>query len=94
MPTTSLKLSDEIKQRAISAAQKLGISPHAFMVSAIDQAATLAEQRAAFIADAKRARERLMKTGKGYVADEVHSYFKSRVAGKKVAKPREKTWRA
>ena len=31
MATTSLKLSDELKQRAIAAAEKKGVSPHAFM---------------------------------------------------------------
>lgn len=32
MATTSLKLSDELKQQAIAAAEKKGVSPHAFMV--------------------------------------------------------------
>ena len=46
MVTTSLKLSDELKQRAIAAAEKKGVSPHAFMVQAIERAATAAESRA------------------------------------------------
>lgn len=32
MSTTSLKLSDDLKQRAVAAAEKIGVSPHAFMV--------------------------------------------------------------
>ena len=39
MATTSLKLPDELKERAAKAAQELGISPHAFMVDAIRHAA-------------------------------------------------------
>ena len=57
MTTTSLKLPDALRQRAAEAAQRQGISPHAFMVQAIEQAATLAEQRAGFVAEALGARE-------------------------------------
>ena len=40
MSTTSLKLPDELKKRAaMVAAAELGISPHAFMVGAIRNAA-------------------------------------------------------
>jgi predicted transcriptional regulator len=93
MSTTSLKLPEEIKERAVSAAQKLGISPHAFMVSAIDQATAIAEQRAEFVAAARSARDAMLKTGKGYPANEVHNYLKARAAGKKASRPKAKTWR-
>jgi predicted transcriptional regulator len=91
--TTSLKLPDELKQRAVAAAQNQGVSPHAFMVHAIEQAATAAEQRASFVAEAQAAREQMLKTGKGYDADEVHAYLKSRIAGRKSAKPKAGSWR-
>ena len=39
MTTTSLKLPDELKQRAVAAAERIGVSPHAFMIHAIEQAA-------------------------------------------------------
>jgi predicted transcriptional regulator len=94
MSTTSLKLPDELKQRAVSAAQNQGVSPHAFMVRAIEQAATCAERRASFMADAHAAREKMLATGKGYAADEVHAYLKARIAGKKSAKPKAKSWRS
>jgi predicted transcriptional regulator len=92
MSTTSLKLPDELKQRAVAAAQTRGVSPHAFMVQAIEQAATAAEQRSSFVAEARSARAEMLKTGKGYAADEVHTYLKARVAGKKSAKPKAKSW--
>jgi predicted transcriptional regulator len=91
--TTSLKLPDELKQRAVAAAQNQGVSPHAFMVHAIEQAATAAEQRAGFVAEAQAAREQMLKTGKGYDADEVHAYLKARIAGRKSAKPKAGSWR-
>lgn len=93
MSTTSLKLPDELKQRAISAAQRQGVSPHAFMLKAIEQAATDAECRANFLADAHAARTQMLDKGKGYDADEVHAYIQARIAGKKSAKPKARSWR-
>lgn len=93
MATTSLKLSDELKQRAIDAAEKMGVSPHAFMIHAIDQAATAAERRASFLGDAQAAREQMLATGKGYDASEVHAYLKARLSGDKPAKPKARSWR-
>jgi predicted transcriptional regulator len=94
MTTTSLKLPDELKKRAASAAHELGVSPHAFMVSAIEQAAKAAEQRIRLIADAKTAREEMIETGKGLDADEVHAFLKAKVSGNKVSKPKSRSWHA
>jgi predicted transcriptional regulator len=94
MATTSLKLPDELKQRAIGAAQRQGMSPHAFMVHAIEQAATAAELRSSFFADALTARESMLKSGKGFEAGEVHRYLKAKIEGKRVAKPKAIAWRA
>lgn len=94
MSTTSLKLSTELKQRAVTAAEQKGISPHAFMVQAIEQAATSAEQRNNFISEADAAREQMLSTGKGYDASEVHAYLQERIAGNKPAKPKAKSWQS
>jgi predicted transcriptional regulator len=93
MSTTSLKLSDELKQRAVAAAEKKGVSPHAFMVDAIEQAASAAEQRAGFVNEALAAREQALETGKGYDARQVHAYLRERIAGKKSPKPKARSWR-
>jgi predicted transcriptional regulator len=92
MATTSLKLSDELKQRAIAAAEKKGLSPHAFMVQAIERAAAAAESRASFVIEAQAAREEMLSTGKGFDADEVHAYLKARIAGNNPVKPKAKSW--
>ena len=92
MSTTSLKLSEELKQRAVAAAEKKGMSPHAFMVNAIEQAATAAERRAGFVGEALAAREQMLGTGKGYDSSEVHAHLKARIAGKKTAKPKARSW--
>lgn len=91
--TTSLKLTDELKQRAAAAAQSRGLTPHAFMVAAIESATTAAEQRAKFVAEALAARKTTLARGQGYDADEVHAYLRNRVAGKKSPRPKAKSWR-
>lgn len=94
MATTSLKLSDELKLRATAMAQQQGISPHAFMVGAIEHAAAAAEQRAIFVADAVTARKQMQESGKGFDADEVHAYLMARASSQKVTKPKAKSWQS
>ncbi|MDO8459117.1 MAG: hypothetical protein Q7T07_19620 [Burkholderiaceae bacterium] len=92
MATTSLKLSDELKQRTVALAQKQGVSPHAFMVDAIEHAAAAAELRAGFVGEAQAARVVMLKSGKGFEANEVHAYLKARIIDKKATKPKAKSW--
>ncbi len=80
MTTTSLKLSDDLKQRAAAVAQDLGMTPHAFMVEAIRKASDAAEKHAEFVEQAKAARKKMLKTGLGFEAEAVHSYLRERVA--------------
>lgn len=94
MATTSLKLPDALKRRAVAAAEKSGVSPHAFMVQAIEQAATSAERRAGFVDEARSARAQMLKTRKGYDPAEVHAYLKARIAGTKTSKPKAKAWQS
>ena len=92
--TTSLKLPDEIKARAVAAARLRGITPHAFMVDAIRETAELTERRARLVAEAAATRDRARKTHRGYAAEDVHAYVKDLVAGKNPRKPKMKTWRS
>jgi predicted transcriptional regulator len=94
MATISLKLSDELKQRAITAAEKKGVSPHAFMAQPIERAATVAESRASVVGEAQAAREKMLSTGKGFDVNEVHAYLKARIAGNNPVKPKAKSWRS
>lgn len=94
MSTTSLKLPEDVKQLAVAAAKHQGVTPHAFMVDAIRAAATNAERRAQFVADAVASRKEAVKSGKGYVAEEVHAYLRARVQGRSTFKPKAKSWRA
>lgn len=79
MSTTSLKLPEDLKQRAASLALELGVTPHAFMVDAIRKAAAAAEKHAEFVAQAKTARKNMLVTGKGFAANEVHVHLRERL---------------
>jgi predicted transcriptional regulator len=93
MSTTSLKLPDSLKQRVLATSQRKGISPHAFMVGAIEQAASAAEKQESFFEDALAAQLEMLESGQGYDADEVHAYIEARIAGENPARPRARTWR-
>ena len=93
MATTSLKLPEDVKQLAVAAAKLRGVSPHAFMVEAIRTVASAEERRAQFVAEALESRGKTLRSGKGYVASEVHEYLKKRVRGRSVPLPEVKSWR-
>jgi len=94
MSTTSLKLPEELKLRASTAAEELGISTHAFMVGAIRQAADAVEQRTQFVAQALAARSEMLQSGQGHDANEVRAYLRARLADPAAARPGAKPWRA
>jgi predicted transcriptional regulator len=93
MATTSLKLPEDVKQLAVTAARRQGVSPHAFMVGAVRTAATNAAKRDQFVADAVAARKETFATGQGYAAEDVHAYLRARAGGESVSKPEAKAWR-
>lgn len=76
MTTTSLKLPEDVKLLAVAAAKLRGVSPHAFMVEAIRIVASAEERRAQLVAEAVDSRAKTLRSGKGYVASEVHEYLK------------------
>ena len=93
MSTTSLKLPPELKKRVTAAALKRGITPHAFMLGAIEESARASELRAAFVAQAEHARKVTLRSGAGFEAEQVHAHLRQRLKGRKVARPRSVSWR-
>jgi predicted transcriptional regulator len=81
MTTTTLKLSDELKEQVTNAATALGMSPDAFMIEAIKQAIHNAELRLASLAQGNAAKKQTTKTGKAYDAREVHQHMRDRIHG-------------
>jgi predicted transcriptional regulator len=88
MPTTTLKLPEELKERVASAAATAGKSPHAFMLEAIAVQTALAERRNAFVAAAHTAEQEVVQYGLVYDADEVFSYLHDKIKGKRTKRPK------
>jgi len=85
--TTTLKLPDSLKARIAKIAGSAGKSPHAFMVDALEAQTALAERRQEFIEKVKLADSEVAEFGLVYDADEVFSYLRSRLEGKKSRRP-------
>ena len=93
MATTSLKLPDELKARAQAVAEQKGLSPHAFMVNAIEAATTSSELRARFIADALAAEKHMEETGIAYAAENVNEYIRAKIRGENPSQPKPISWK-
>ena len=93
MRITSLKLPDDLRKRVAEVVEDTDKSAHAFMIEAIERQTTLAEARKRFVTDALKAEEAMLRSGKGYRADEVHRYLQAKAAGRKARRPKAKTWR-
>lgn len=93
MATISLKLPAELTQRVSSAAQELGVSPHAFMIEAIRQATHAVEQGSRFVAKAREARTEMLQDGLGHDADDVRAYLRRRLEEGRTSRPAKTPWR-
>jgi predicted transcriptional regulator len=88
--STTLKLPEKLKARVEDAATSAGMSPHAFMLDAIEQHTALSERRRAFLGNALAAREDVATYGLVHDGDEVLSYLKARLEGRKPARPHKR----
>ena len=88
MPTLSVKLPEETKQRIQSVAQSQGTTVHAVMVQAIESALSNAEHRNSLLASALRAREQVLVTGTVLDGRAFVDYLKAKTRGEKVRRPR------
>jgi predicted transcriptional regulator len=93
MPVTTLKLSEDLKRRVAAVVEGTGKSAHAFMLEAIDAQTTQAEKRRDFVEQALAAERDTLKSGRGYLAADIDTYFDAKIAGAKTARPKTKKWR-
>lgn len=88
MPTLSVKLAEETKQRIQSVAQRQGTTVHAVMVSAIESALATAEHQNSRVTAALRAREQVLATGAVLDGKAFGDYLKAKARGEQVRRPR------
>lgn len=88
MPTLSVKLPEETKQRIQLVAQNQGTTVHAVMVEAVMAALAEAEHQQSLVAAALQARQQVLATGKVMEGEAFGEYLKAKARGEKVRRPR------
>jgi predicted DNA-binding protein len=84
----SLRVPDDIKERASDLAAKSGSTPHAFMVEAIREKVEAEEARLAFLEEAETRLTPMKASGTGVAAADAFAYLEARANGVKARKPR------
>ena len=87
MPTTTIRLTEDLKARVAAAARRSGTTAHAFILEAIAEKAAQEDARADFDAVAEERYARLVATGKTIPWKEMRGYLEQRLAGKSVKRP-------
>jgi predicted transcriptional regulator len=87
MATISVKLSDATRDRVQTAALNLGLTPHALMVHAIEDAVEQAETRQTLIEQALASRQRVAQTGLVVDGAAFGDYLKAKVRGQTAEQP-------
>lgn len=87
MPTFSVKLDEQARAKVQLAASQRGVTPHAFMVQAIESAVTRSQEDDAWVARALQARQNLLQTGMGVDGQAVAAYLKNKVRGIESQRP-------
>lgn len=85
--TTTIRLSDDLKGRIASAAERAGKTTHSFIIEAITEKADMEEQRASFDLAADARFSRIIDSGDTVGWGEVRSYLQQRVNGETPARP-------
>jgi predicted transcriptional regulator len=88
MPTTPIRLEDDLKARVAAAAERAGQSPHAFIVGAIAQTVAQAEADAAFHASADARWARIVETGDTVALSEASAWLDARLRGEHPRRPK------
>lgn len=86
--TTSLKLSDELKEKIGKLAQGVAQTPHAYMVDAIARKVERDEKRQDFLDAAEKSKAHFQRTGIAYRHEDVWDYVMKLARGQKARKPK------
>lgn len=85
--TTTIRLSEDLKARIASAAERAGKTTHSFILEAIAEKAELEEQRAGFDAEANARFAKIVESGKTIPWTDMRHYLEERLVGKQTPRP-------
>ena len=87
MPTTTIRIEDDLKARIAAAATRAGKTTHAFILDAIAQTVEQIEQDEALNRIADDRWENVAKTGKTVAWDDAKAWLEARSRGEKPRRP-------
>ena len=87
MPTTTIRLPEDLKARVAAAAERVGKTSHSFILEAIAEKAEQEEQRSDFDDLAEKRFADIVASGKTIPWGEMRSYLENRLAGKAARRP-------
>ncbi|MDZ7751441.1 MAG: CopG family transcriptional regulator [Gammaproteobacteria bacterium] len=87
MPTTTVRLPDDLKNRIARAAERAGMTSHAFILDAIAERVDGEERRNEFHETAGDRYAQIVASGETIPWSEMRTYLEDRVAGKKSTPP-------
>jgi predicted transcriptional regulator len=87
MPTTTIRLPDDLKARVAAAAERAGKTSHSFILEAIAEKAEQEEKHAAFDDLAESRYAEIVGSGKTIAWSEMRTYLERRLRDKKARRP-------
>lgn len=90
MPTTTIRLPNDLKTRVAAAAKRAGKTPHSFIVEAIAEKIDEAERYSEFHVEAEKRYTAIVASGKTVPWDEMRTYLEHRLTGRKSRRPAAK----
>jgi predicted transcriptional regulator len=88
VPTTTIRIEDELKARIAAVAEEAGTTPHAFLIEAISQRVEQAEAEAELRRIAERRWRAYAKDGLSVPWDEARTWLVARASGKPAPRPK------
>lgn len=87
MPTTTIRIEDDLKARVAAAARIAGTTTHAFILDAISRTVEQIELDNEFHAVADRRWAKMVATGKSVPWEDTKAYLAARARGERARKP-------
>jgi predicted transcriptional regulator len=91
MSTTTIRLTQDLKERIARAAERAGTTAHGFILEAIAEKAEQEELRKEFQDSAERRYAEIVASGKTVPWNEMRRYLERRLTSKKLARPKPRT---
>jgi predicted transcriptional regulator len=87
VPTTTIRLPEDLKERVARAAERAGTTSHAFILEAVAEKVDEAEHRNAFRDEAQQRYAQIIASGQTIAWSEMRRYLTERAEGKTSPRP-------